>query len=658
MVSGRTTGDSLADWALRPGVFTALIVACCCACAQAPRAPKRAPVWPDTWGAEKVAPAPPAAPPPPEPVPEPPPDAGAAEVAAAPVEIERAPSAGPGEVLLSNAGEPLGLIARSEASSAGRFLLDVGSEWVPALFRSTPDLPHHYERVFVELANGRFDNTQEGRRAAQERYLEVHGIPPSPASLERRLAALIDKPCSTQLALQAFTEFAGVTWDEGELPSVPDALVAALQTRLVCEGHLRVAPSGVLDADTRRAVEEFQRRNRIYARGHLNGETLEALRSEPLELERRALVRVLSERVLLDLGVIEDASASGAVPVRERGEVADAPDLVGRIQERIVEAFGLQTVEGAVRFYRRLEGVLTAPHAEIAIDAITLPDYYSRDMELWVEIDRGDLYYEFPFDDDGNPLGFRFERGPTLTLFARDGQHVRPLALYPTTIGGWRVRRHGDAVYWEYKESPPGLRAWRRIVTAPVWLPPASTPWETLVLKFRYTSDGSEFYELNHNLVGPSFASAYGLVAAYHQRVLGRAGGELELGADDGMRTHGSSDYTSIWRSVSSGCHRLHNHLATRLLNFILAHRAHRRIGHLPTRYRLPVSAPGFQDVIDVMLTGYEFDLDRPLEVRVLPGRVRGQLQRPLKRRFPAAADEASRPTILVTPTAPSRTAD
>ena len=70
------------------------------------------------------------------------------------------------------------------------------------------------------------------------------------------------------------------------------------------------------------------------------------------------------------------------------------------------------------------------------------------------------------------------------------------------------------------------------------------------------------------------------------------------------------------------------------------------------------MSAPGFQDVIDVMLTGYEFDLDRPLEVRVLPGRVRGQLQRPLKRRFPAAADEASRPTILVTPTGPSRTAD
>jgi hypothetical protein len=120
------------------------------------------------------------------------------------------------------------------------------------------------------------------------------------------------------------------------------------------------------------------------------------------------------------------------------------------------------------------------------------------------------------------------------------------------------------------------------------------------------------------------------------------------------MRTHGSSDYTSIWRSVSSGCHRLHNHLATRLLSFILAHRAHRRVGHLPTRYRLPVSAPGLKDVIDVTRTGYEFDLDRPLEVRVLPGRIRGQLQRPLRRLIPAAEDQASRPTLVVTPTAPS----
>jgi hypothetical protein len=174
-----------------------------------------------------------------------------------------------------------------------------------------------------------------------------------------------------------------------------------------------------------------------------------------------------------------------------------------------------------------------------------------------------------------------------------------------------------------------------------------------LVSKFRHTSDGSEFYELNRNLVGPSFASAYGLIAAYHNRAARRPGGTLALGGDDGMRTHGSSDYTSIWRTVSSGCHRLHNHAAMRLFGFVLAHRAHQRIGHRPAHYRLRVRAPDVDDWIAVDRSGYEFDLERPIEVQVLPGRVRGLLKRPLRKRIPAAADASSRPTVLVTPVRP-----
>jgi hypothetical protein len=272
-------------------------------------------------------------------------------------------------------------------------------------------------------------------------------------------------------------------------------------------------------------------------------------------------------------------------------------------------------------------------------------------MDFWVEIDRGDLFYEFPWDAEGRPIDVNIERGPTLTLFARQGERALPLARYPTTIGGWRVRHYGDAMYWEYKESPVGKRAWRRIDTAPVWMPPPSTPADTLVMKLRRVSDGSEFYEVNRNIVGPSFASAYGLVAAYHQRIVGRsASGELELGRDDGIRTHGSSDYTSIWHTVSSGCHRLHNHVAMRLFNFILAHRAYRRVGHRPTYYRLAVSTPDVQGDIVVKRTGYQFLLDQPIEVEVLPGRIRGKLQHPLRRRFPAAQDPDERRRIVVTP--------
>jgi hypothetical protein len=62
------------------------------------------------------------------------------------------------------------------------------------------------------------------------------------------------------------------------------------------------------------------------------------------------------------------------------------------------------------------------------------------------------------------------------------------------------------------------------------------------------------------------------------------------------------------------------------------------------------VSTPGFEDLIDVTRTGYEFDLTRPLEVRVLPGRIRGELKRPLNRRIPAVDDASAWPTILVAP--------
>ncbi len=630
-----------------------LLLCWCGACGQTPRPrvptrqePDRA--WqPSTWAEAQDAP------PRVSPARETPPASPPEQPAPTPA-VERVSAVGPGEVPIFRDGEQVGTIARSQAEASGLFVLDVGSDWVPAPFRSSPELPHAYERVFARLANGRFDDGPEGRRAAEERYLEPYGIPPSPALLAQRFAALADRPCSTRLDLQPLRDFEGAAWDEGaEPPPVPEPVIAALQTRLVCEEHLHVWPSGVLDENTRRALEEFERRNRIYARGSLKGETLEALRAEPLELERRALVRVLSERMALDLGVIEDGSGADAVPAREAGELGAAPDMLARIQQRVLEAFDLQTVAGVEQLYRRLEGVLATPHYGIAIDTVDLPDYYSNDMDLWVEIDRGDFYYEFPFDAAGRPLGLRIERGPTLTLFARDGGRVWPLARYPTTIGGWRVRHEHGAWYWEYKESPVGVRAWGRIVTAPVWLPPRSTPPETLVETLRRTSDGSELHEINHDLIGPSFASAYGLVAAYHQRVVRGSDGQLELRGDDGIRTHGSSDYTSIWRSVSSGCHRLYNHLAIRLFNFVLMHRAHLRIGHRPISYSLRVKTPDFRGRIEVAHSGYEFELARPLEVDVLPGRILGRLKRPLGRRIPAREDASARPKVVVTPTGP-----
>src|SRR5262249_55111691 len=156
--------------------------------------------------------------------------------------------------------------------------------------------------------------------------------------------------------LPVLRKFSGAVWDEGKPPELPAELIQALQERLACEGHLRGTPSGALDAETRRALEEFERRNRIYARASLRGETPAALRREPLELERRALVRVLLERAVLDFGIIEDGSAYGAFPARGAHQVEAAPELLRQLEQRIVEAFGLETVVGARRFYARLAG--------------------------------------------------------------------------------------------------------------------------------------------------------------------------------------------------------------------------------------------------------------------------------------------------------------
>src|SRR5438046_10089359 len=77
--------------------------------------------------------------------------------------------------------------------------------------------------------------------------------------------------------------------------------------------------------------------------------------------------------------------------------------------------------------------------------------------------------------------------------------------------------------------------------------------------------------------MGPGFASAYGLVMAIHLKQLPEGGL-----FDNKIRTHGSVDYTSIARRFSHGCHRLVNDRAVRLFDFLLRHRAWKRLGDAP----------------------------------------------------------------------------
>ena len=101
---------------------------------------------------------------------------------------------------------------------------------------------------------------------------------------------------------------------------------------------------------------------------------------------------------------------------------------------------------------------------------------------------------------------------------------------------------------------------------------------------------------------------------------------------DNGIRVHGSVDYMSIMQRHSHGCHRLYNHLALRLFNFVVRHRQHTRAGQTVVTYRRNFELEGRPYRIEIDTRGYLFQLDPPVPVEVLPGRILGTTQSPPQR--------------------------
>ena len=106
-------------------------------------------------------------------------------------------------------------------------------------------------------------------------------------------------------------------------------------------------------------------------------------------------------------------------------------------------------------------------------------------MDLSVEIDRGDVWYDFPFDAGRQPAPAA-RALPQLTLFVKwRGERV-PLVRWRTTVGGWRAELAADGQeYFRYKGSDVGPRVWRHIVAAPVWIPPLGSPLGSMVKEKR-----------------------------------------------------------------------------------------------------------------------------------------------------------------------------
>jgi hypothetical protein len=474
--------------------------------------------------------------------------------------------------------------------------------------------------------------------------------------------------------------------------------IEAVQDHLICDGFLdaRRYSRGIFDTRTAMALAVSQRMHVVVAAGALDAPSREALAEDSREGDFRALLRTLRERVVDATAVLEDGSARnewGTVlgrtldPAEMRNPVGHdplpngAPDWISPATEQAARALGWTSPEGFQRFVagqgssRSEGGSAVSPETgidrtgsdrtgsdrtgsdrtgsdrtgsdpssmptRVAVQLPPLPRYHGGHMELRVEIDRGDVWYDYPYTSEGRRRSQPVNVRPTLTLFARDGAGEVAIVRWPTTIGGWKPERsRSGGIGLRYKESPAGPRIWRDVVAAPAWLPPPSTPDDELV---RRGPRGR--YVPNTSLFGPSYRSAYGLAMVMNHRVIpAREEGEPPTLYDEGVRAHGSVSYGSILRGTSHGCHRLYNHLAVRMTGFLLAHREHVRHGSMEVLYARRAQSPNGPVTFRIRSRGYRYELTPPIDVNVLRGNVLGSTQeapdgmRPLPRRAQADA--------------------
>jgi hypothetical protein len=540
----------------------------------------------------------------------------------------------------------------------------------------TPD----YHATYVALANERFEQAgADAAMAADDRYLELYGVFPSLSILRKRLAGDERHACHDAVDDSALPHLAGVMWEEKpaaaqkraaqarslratlerqrtlrKLASVDDLArindyyrksvarltyletlisgITATEAHLVCEGLLSPKRlDGIYDWHTGKAIGLFQRKSFVVARGQLDEATRTALITDSREMDFRDALRVLRERVVDASGILADGSARNQ-PAPVLGRLLDpsemhivpgheplpegAPDLVSPATEAAAEHLGWTDLDG-VRAFLDLYADHLPKSFQVAVRLPETPAYYTEHMDLRVEIDRGDVWY------DAGPRHRKVARRPAMTLWTRVNGKDIALVRWPTTIGGWEKERlPSGAVVNRFKESDVGPRIWRDLYAAPAWFPPPTTPDDELV---RRSWNGR--YSLKRDSFGPGYRSAYGLSMFVHHQAVPTRGGSVRFD-DNGIRVHGSANYPSIVRGTSHGCHRLFNHYALRLASFVVEHRAHRRHGEEVRNYSRVVTKGGYR-VIRLRSRGYRYELVPPVPVEVNEGRILSRLKKP-----------------------------
>jgi hypothetical protein len=575
---------------------------------------------------------------------------------------------------LVEGGVAKGAICVADAQAKGLTIVDLTDTWTPTLFQPTRDgqTPTFRQR-YLELAAEKGDSI--------DALAELYGVVPSLAIVKARLAdetryachaaidpkpiLLLDRTWSQDNAKQVKAAINGHTWlgkqleaerAKRKLPDVAaleadakwheryirwkklDELHSALvvaQHKLHCEGWLSDKEStGEFGWRMGDAVEHFQRRNFLMPTERLDKETREAMQLDAKELDYRLALRILRERVVEASGILEDGTAgNGPQPVlgrmldpeamraaRGHKPLANAaPDLVGAATEAAAKGLGWTGPNEVRAFFDKFPA-----GTRVAIALPEAPAYYKPHMELSVEIDRGDIYYE------DRPKYHYIVHRPTLVVFVDDNGTKRPLVRWPTTIGGWAEQRlPWGGIRQKWKESEVGPRIWKELTAGPSWLPPKTTPDKDLV---RPTYPG---WALKNDLFGPGPRSAYGMVLLEHLQVVKLKDGSERLD-NNGIGTHGSSSVTSIVNGSSHGCHRLYNQLAVRLGDFLLHHREHVVKGEEKVTYRRNVWHNNESFKAEVDTRGFQYELTPPIAVNVTKGNILSKQKKPPRNSAPA----------------------
>lgn len=585
-------------------------------------------------------------------------------------------------------------LSAEAATAAGYTIVDLNDDWTPFLFEELVDpagrpLPNRYRRVFIGLANDELDGDGQPLEPGEKNYLELYGIFPSlsvirdrfmldetrtcvvpddqAAMMAQKSISFISPPAAKRNAAKQKKAFAEL--EKARLAAKVETLsalaekqpklaakvkdyerwaadqagIAAAERRLICEGFLpepevSAKKKGPLkheplmqDEAMRLALRSFQQKHMIYDGHSFRPRTLEALSRSTLDNDHAALVRAFRERVIAAADVLEDGSTEGkkgpVMYTSASGEKVPVRNLVEEYTKAALEQLGLDTAAGALAFFKRHDDA-ELKHLRAGVKLGPRPEYYAPHMELSIVVDRGDVWYDPWFDDEDKWRYPPRSRYPSLTLYVEYRGEKFPLTRWRTTIGGWRAEQAANGYeYYKYKGSDTGPRVIRKIVSGPVWIAPESTPIRSLVKSKKV--EGRWQNVVNYDELGPGYLSAYGVVAGYF--VIPGQGDAPDV--DRGIRAHGSSNYLSIYsdNGYSHGCHRLPNHLAIRLYDFLLQHRHMIVKGDSPMEFSRQFLSNDQVYDMRIPSRGFEFELDPPISVNVLEGTIRSVAKDPIE---------------------------